>query len=363
MPNPNIQNTILDRIERISHIGYWRYNIKENELFWSDEVYRIHGLNFAAFTPDVESAINAYHPEDKEDVKEALQNAIDNKASFEFQKRIQRPSNEIRYVSSQGECELDKNGKVVSVFGTLQDITELKEIQEKLEQSNKDLDIFASSAAHDLKAPLRSISGFMTLLRDQYGETLDETAHEYINFAIDGAQDLSGLVENLLEYSQIGTEDMAFSEVNLDMLVKSTIRLMKEEVQESSATFDIDELPIIICDEHKIRRLFANLIGNALKYRIEGRAPHIQILADKKGKLWLFSVKDNGIGIPKDKLEDIFVMFKRLQKKEDYNGTGIGLASCEKIVKLHDGKIWAKSGEGEGSTFYFSLPQKDQETP
>lgn len=357
MSNLNIQNTLMERIERIAHIGHWRYDVKKDELFWSDEVYRIHGLTFSTYTPEVVSALDAYHPDDQQDLENAVKDAIEHTIPFEIQKRVLRPDGEIRHVIVRGEAETCEKGKVLSIFGTLQDITQLILTQEKLENSNKDLDIFATTAAHDLKAPLRSISGFLEILKEKYGTDLDKEANEYIDFAVTGAHDLSSLIENILQYARLGTEKTNIENVDLDMLVKTTVRLRKATIKETGAQFEIGELPTIQCDEYKIKSLFGNLIENALKYKTDA-APKIKISAEKRGQHWLFCIEDNGIGIKTENLETIFVMFNRLHNKQEFSGTGIGLAVCDKIVKLHGGEIWAESQFGKGSAFYFTIPQK-----
>jgi len=483
---------ILNRIERIADIGHWRWDVGSNTLFWSEGIFKIHGItDFEGFTPNVDAAIDAYLPEDRIDVENILTSALEAKEGFEFQKRIRRPNGDIRHVISQGECEIDENGKVVALHGILQDITpvksqeelyelaakgssaalldwdidydkirwagrsaeilgyddnvflpkdsdefyyefihrkdvmalqvafvehfktretfsvdlrikkqngtfewftiraqaqfddndralrlcgsltsiddlkkaieDLSETKDQLEHSNKDLENFASIAAHDLKDPLRSISGYLDMLESEYSDTLNDQAREYIHHAASSANSLSAMVEDLLAYASMQSHNIQLQNIDLNKLIKLLIRNMKALIKEHDAKIEFEKLPNLVCDEHKITRLFANIIQNAIKYRAK-ESPVIEIEFKEHDDYLEVSIKDNGIGIPDNALDNVFDMFQRVNTHGEVSGTGIGLATCKRITELHDGKIWVDSKIGEGSTFFFTLSKHLGET-
>jgi signal transduction histidine kinase len=225
----------------------------------------------------------------------------------------------------------------------------------ELQRSNAELEQFAYVASHDLQEPLRMITGYTQLLAKRYHDKLDETAAEFIGYAVDGAKRMQGLINDLLAYSRVGTRGNPFAWAQCDKILSDTIVSMKVAIEESGATVTCDPLPTVLCDEGQLGQLFQNLLGNGIKYHDSG-APRIHINSRRQGAHWLFSVKDNGIGIERQYHERIFTIFQRLHNKEQYAGSGIGLAICKKIVERHGGKIWVESELGKGSTFYFALP-------
>jgi len=231
---------------------------------------------------------------------------------------------------------------------------DLIKANEKLEQSNKDLEQFAYVASHDLQQPLRMVSMYTQLLEKKYSNTLDEQAHEYIRNAVNGAKKMQVLITDLLTYSKISAKVKKFELAEISSVLKQTIENLQQMVEESCAIVTNDDLPAVKCDESQIVRLFQNLISNAIKFRKESEAPKIHIAYERKDGAHLFSVRDNGIGISPEYFEKIFVIFQRLDNGK-YPGTGIGLSICKRIVEQHQGKIWLESKENEGSTFYFTL--------
>ena len=226
----------------------------------------------------------------------------------------------------------------------------------ELRRSNQELEQFAYVASHDLQEPLRKIASFCNLLESRYAEQLDERANVYLHYIVDGAMRMQALVNDLLLYSRVTTRGMEFALTDTNDVLQEALANLDVAVAESNACVTHDPLPTAYGDTKQLARLFQNLIGNAIKYR--GEAPpevHVSVL--KKGDEWVFSVRDNGIGIAPEYAERIFVIFQRLHTREEYGGTGIGLSVCKKIVERHGGRIWVESEEGCGATFYFSLPQ------
>ena len=248
-----------------------------------------------------------------------------------------------------------------AILGSLIDVTERKQMEERLKQmtdemqrSNTELEQFAYVISHDLQEPLRMVSSYTQLLAKRYGKKLDADADEFIAYAVDGAKRMQTLLHDLLEYSRVGTRGKPFSLVNCEHIVEQTMANLKIAIEECGASVSYDVLPTIMGDEGQLGQLFQNLIGNAIKFRGE-EAPEVHIAAQRRNNMVTFSVKDNGIGIDPQHSQNIFEIFRRLHTRDEYPGTGMGLAICKKIVERHGGHISVQSQPGQGSTFYFSV--------
>jgi len=251
-------------------------------------------------------------------------------------------------------------------MGTVIDITErkkaekeLKELIKKLEISNRELEQFAYVASHDLQEPLRMISSFTQLLEMRYRDRLDDDADDYIDFIVEGANRMKKLIDDLLMFSRLNTEAKPFESINMGELTNAVISYLKPTIEETNAKITQEPLPIIRGDPSQIRQLLQNLISNAIKFRGD-EPPEIHISAEELEKEWLISVIDNGVGIDLEHQDKIFKIFNRLHTREEYPGTGIGLAICKRIVNRHGGKIWVESEPPKGSTFYFTIPKKSR---
>ncbi len=250
-----------------------------------------------------------------------------------------------------------------AILVLLRDITErkraeaaLRQTAAELERSNRDLEQFAYVASHDLQEPLRAVGGYVKLLQHRFPEKLDAKARDYIAGAFDGATRMERLITDLLAYSRVGTHGATFVPADLEAVLDQTLRNLQAGIESARATVTHDPLPTLPVDATQIMQLFQNLIGNALKFHGES-PPRIHVGAQRQDDRWVFSVRDNGIGIEPQYFEKIFHIFQRLHTRKAYSGTGIGLAICKKIVERHGGKIWVESQPGQGSTFYFSIPQ------
>lgn len=231
----------------------------------------------------------------------------------------------------------------------------LEKQNKKLQNQNKELEQFTYIASHDLQEPLRSLISFSELLEKEFVGKLGENGEFYINFISKSSKRMQQLVKGLLDYSRIGREKK-LAEIDCSQIIKDVLSDMMITIKESNAEITVSDLPHLKGYETEIRQLFQNLVSNALKFRKKDVAPKIKIYAQKREDDWLFSVQDNGIGIEENNKQKLFVIFKRFNNREEYEGTGIGLAHCKKIVELHGGTIWADSKFGEGSTFYFTIP-------
>jgi PAS domain S-box-containing protein len=256
----------------------------------------------------------------------------------------------------------DEKGKPVAIATTERDITERKKAEEKLitslkdlERSNKDLEQFAYVASHDLQEPLRMVASYTQLLEKRYKDKLDSDALEFINYAVDGANRMQGLINDLLSFSRVGTRGKPSQLIDSHTALGQARVNLSMTIEENNAIVTNDDLPEVMADETQLIQLFQNLIGNAIKFHKPGESPRIHISAQRKNEDWVFSVRDNGIGIDPQYFDRIFVIFQRLNTREEYKGTGIGLAICKKIVERLGGKIWIESQPGQGATFYFTL--------
>lgn len=281
------------------------------------------------------------------------------------------------WVSSTKQALRDVTGGIVGTFGLSRDITARKKAEqalaeqaEALRRSNEDLEQFAYVASHDLQEPLRMVASYTQLLERRYGDRLDAEAHEYIAFAVDGALRMQTLIQDLLAYSRVGTQTKAFQPVDFEEVLRRVRANLTVAIGESRAEIHAPTLPTVMGDLTQLTQLAQNLVGNAIKFR--GNKPaviHVSAALQNapsagnppstnrnpQSKEWRFSVRDEGIGIEKQYFDRIFVIFQRLHTREEYPGTGIGLAVCKKIVERHGGRIWVESEPGKGTTFFFTL--------
>ena len=258
------------------------------------------------------------------------------------------------------------------LYSTARDITLTKVAEEKLkltnenlhikaialEKANNQLEQFMYIASHDLQEPLRMITSFLTLIEAKYGGLIDDQGKKYIHFAVDGAKRMRKLILDLMAYTKASDVEVVSQETNTEGLVEDVKVLLSHKISETKAIIKYNQLPVISTDEVILRQIFQNLIGNSLKYKDENIIPEISVSCEEKFDSWLFKVKDNGIGIDERYFDQIFVVFKRLHDKDEFSGTGIGLAITKKMVESLGGEIWVESEIGKGSVFYFTVLRK-----
>ncbi|HLX23593.1 MAG TPA: PAS domain S-box protein [Usitatibacter sp.] len=281
-------------------------------------------------------------------------------------------SGTLHYVSTSGEPLFDSHGKFRGYRGVGKDITrrktdeaalreahdELEVKARELERSNEELQQFAYVASHDLQEPLRMVSSYTQLLGRRYGDRLDGDAREFMEFIVDGAARMKQLIEDLLAYSRVGTRGHELAPTDSGAALAKALVNLRIAQEASGAVVTHDAMPMVVADAGQLTQLFQNLIGNAMKFRGPS-APRIHVGSETRDRVWVFTVRDNGIGLDTQYADRIFMMFQRLHNKTEYPGTGIGLAICKKIVERHGGRIWVDSRPGDGSTFGFTIARHD----
>jgi light-regulated signal transduction histidine kinase (bacteriophytochrome) len=234
----------------------------------------------------------------------------------------------------------------------------LADREHRLEQSNRELERFATIAAHDLQEPLRTILTFTDLIERRYGQTLNTEARDYLLRVAGAAARMRALIEDLLTYARIGQAERRFEPVDLRESLNEAVANLEPLIIETGATIHAGELPVVTGNPQGLTQLFTNLLSNAMKYRL-AEAPRVEITAERQGKEWVIAVADNGKGIDPTYHDRIFELFRRLEPRGGASGTGLGLAICARVVDVHGGRIWVRSAVGKGATFYFTLPARE----
>lgn len=334
----------------------WDWDLATNRVWWNEEFATLFGYQ----PEDVDSTsdfwVHCIHPDDRESILSSIhraQQGSDQHWSGEY--RFRRRDGRYAFVLDRGYVIRDPQGIAVRMIGGMTDLTAIKRIEEELTRSNEDLQQFAYVASHDLQEPLRAVSGCVQLLKRRYGERLDAAADELISHTVDGVQRMRTLIHDLLEYSRLGTHDQPPRPTDLAEVLNTVLANLDHAIDRSQADITCDPLPTVIADRGQMVLLFQNLIANAIKFRGQER-PRIHIGAVAQSGNWRLSIKDNGIGIKSDYFDRIFILFQRLHTRDEFSGTGIGLAMCKKIVDRHGGQIWVESPPGDGSCFFFTIP-------
>ncbi|MBL7770629.1 MAG: PAS domain-containing protein [Flavipsychrobacter sp.] len=367
-------NERFEIITRATNDAIWDYDVEKNLLFWGRGFYTLFGYNPQENTPSFQMLINLIHPDDRELIITKIKGYMGGSIAsdtWDEEYRFLKANGEYAFVADKAIFIRNEKGLVIRALGAMSDISHRKEYETSLEDlnqelekkvkelaiSNQELEQFAYVASHDLQEPLRMVTGFLTQLEKKYQGYLDEKAHQYIYYATDGAKRMRQIILDLLDFSRIGKQKEKITLINLNRLVEETISLNRNLLEEKKAEVEFHDLPVISSYHSPLRQVFQNLITNAVKYSKPGLPPKIRISATDQTTAWKIAIEDNGIGIPPEYHERIFIIFQRLHKREEYGGTGIGLAVVKKIIDNLGGTIWVESIPGEGSTFYFTLPK------
>jgi PAS domain S-box-containing protein len=368
---------LLEETGRLARVGGWEIDLKTMKNLWSETTYKIHEVE-PDFDPNLETAISFYAPEAIPVISDCVEKAIKFGESFDVELEFITAKKNRIWVRAIGEAYRE-NGIIERIGGVFQDINSRKLIENELtkhrdqleviinertkeldsaitdlKRSNQELEQFAYVASHDLQEPLRMVSSYTQLLERRYKDQLDQDAKDFINFAVDGANRMQRLINDLLDFSRITTRGKMLVKTDLSALLGQALANLQNKITDTGAMVTSEDLPFAYCDQSQIVRLFQNLIDNGIKFR-ENVTPKIHIKGVTDDDKVLISVSDNGIGIDKIYSDRVFTIFQRLHNKTDYPGTGIGLAICKRTVERHGGKIWFESELGKGTTFFFTL--------
>lgn len=366
----------INKLMDITPVGIAVVSIQGKILGWNKEATSIFEKNESQVLGSTFS--NLFDHEEGNKLEEYLIKSIktsysnDEGEALEVIRETQHNSIQIlSIISARFEySEEDENGLIL----VINDITTRKESEQRLEKlnlsleiqtkelaaSNTELEQFAYVASHDLQEPLRMITNFLTKLEWKYDHLLDERGKRYIHFATDGAKRMQQIIHDLLEFSRIGRVEIEKEDIDMNDLVQEALELNEILITEQKAVIKVKKLPVINGARVPMRQLFQNLINNAIKYQKKGSNPEVKITSNEDEEFWHFELKDNGIGIKPEFSDKIFKIFQRLHSKEEYSGTGIGLAICQKIVENHGGRIRVESEPGKGSTFCFTIAKKQK---
>lgn len=357
---------MFDNILEGTLAGYWDWYIQEDREYLSPTFKSMFGYEDHELpnTPDAWQKI--IHPDDLPLVFENFDKHVATRGEHPY-------NNEVRYHHKDGHIvwvhcrgrviEWDKDGKAIRMVGCHVDITKAKEAEQsrikiaKLEARNAELQEFAYVASHDLQEPLRTIRSFIQVLREDFSANVaDPEVGTIVKYIDASASRMQMLIRDILSYSRLGTDSREPGPVETSNLISHITKDLQQLLEENEAWIVAHDMPVVHGKSTELRLLFQNLISNAVKFSRPGVSPRIEISAERRGDRYYFSVSDNGIGIEEKYYKRVFSIFQRLHTYEEYEGTGIGLAQCEKIVALHGGEIAVTSTVGKGSTFTFSLP-------
>ncbi|WP_027388999.1 sensor histidine kinase [Chrysiogenes arsenatis] len=343
-----IVETTTDMIFQIDHASIFTYASPATPSVIGWEVEQIVGTSF----------IKLIAPESLEVAMKAFAQVMEGTSIQLLELQILRSNHSTITVGVSVAPQI-RNGSVIGLQGIARDISVRKKLLDDLSRSNTELEQFAYAVSHDMRQPLRMINSYLQILAKELGGDISQTARDCIHYATDGAVRMDQMIVSLLAYSRIGRKSDPIGVVSLRETLDEALTFLAPAILETQAIIEINgEFPAFTLSRDEMVRLFQNLVDNGLKYQPVGRIPHITITARESDKNWIFSVEDNGIGIDPSQAHRLFQVFSRLQSRAKYDGNGVGLAICRKIVEKHGGKIWIKSfGDGHGTTFYFTIPK------
>lgn len=363
----------FEKVTEATNDAIWDWDIENDTLLWGGGFKALFGYEVDRVTQSLDSWTDHIDKDDQIRVLSSLHATVEDpdQSSWQSEYKYIRKDGSYAYVIDRAVIIRDDSGKALRVIGAMTDITyhheyeknlqNMNEMLQKytrdLEVSNTELEQFAYMTSHDLQEPLRMITSFMELLKTKYGEKLDDKAHQYIHYAIDGAVRMREVILDLLEYSRAGKSEEDKELLDVNEIVKFVCQMQHKKIKKKNANIEMSELPEILSYRAPLIQIFQNLIGNALKYSKKDQVPKIHISSIEEDEEWVFLVKDNGIGIHPDYFEKIFIIFQRLHSNDEYDGSGIGLSIVKKIIENMNGRIWVESKEGEGSTFFFAIPK------
>lgn len=354
---------LLNDAQRIAHIGNFEFLPQENEFTLSDEVYRIYEINPDTFNSSFDELLELVHPDDKELVRSSFRRSIETHQPYSIDHRLLFSDGRIKFLHAHGETYFNEKNQPIRLLGILQDVTLAKqteierEAHLQLEIINKELETFSYTVSHDLRTPLHNQLSYLQLLRENCQQIIGEKGNQYLSKAIKLSEQMDQLIEDILSLSRIEYLGLKMTSININDLIQEIILEFQPEVQNRKINWEIAIIPSIIGDRNLIRLVLVNLLSNALKFTRTRSQTTVTIGSWSNDIENTIFVQDNGVGFDITQKDKLFAVFQRLHSDNEFDGTGIGLANAQRIVKRHGGQIWADSEIGKGSTFYFSIPK------
>jgi len=364
----------LKEAQKIGKMGDWEFDVKSQKITWSNQVFQLFARDPKQGPPNYEENMAYYDPDDSKRLQDHVQRAIENGITITGDYHVKLPSGKSVYHSSTINPVIDPSGKVIKLIGTVQDITERKGVEEdlhkyrehleelvkdrtkQLEDTNAELEAFAYSVSHDIRAPLRAMQVFAQILLDDYGDKFKPEGKEYARRIINASQQLDTMIENLLSYSKLSRVELKLKQVSLKKIVDEVINQLEHKFKEMDAVVNIKlSLPNVEGDKTILMKVISNLLVNAITFTAPGVKPKVKIWSKESNGYVRLYIEDNGIGIDFKYQDKIFRIFERLHGIEAYPGTGIGLAIVKKGVERMDGRVGVESIPGKGSKFWIEL--------
>lgn len=357
---------LLSNAERVAQVGSATWEAEGGRQVWSDQFHALLGMAPGEELPSRAAFLRRVHPDDRDRLNSALEAALSGASDGRVVEdiRLIRSGGEERVGQFRAEVAFGAGGVPERMDVTIQDITARKHLEQKLDalvlelrRSNEELEQFAYVASHDLRQPLRTVRSYVTLIEESLDDTLDGETREFMDFIRDGVRRMDALITDLLAYSRVGRAGTD-QPVDTGRAVDLAVMDLQSEIDEAGAHLSLpSRMPVVLGDVGELTRLFQNLIGNAVKYRSPQGRPEVHVVVRDNADMWEFTVADNGIGIPPEHAERVFGIFQRLHARDEYEGTGIGLAICRKVVERQGGRIWVEPGAQGGTIFHFTWPK------
>jgi PAS domain S-box-containing protein len=373
-------NEQLNVILENNPIAIWDWDIKTDKWFATQKYYTLLGYEPESNYPDRTVWLNRIHPDDRESVRNKISNILnhtDNQYSYEA--RMLHADGSYRWQTVLGKAiDQDEDGNVSHMIGVRIDTNERKQAEEdirilnneleqrviertsQLEAANKELEAFSYSVSHDLRAPLRHINGYISLLNERYRDELPEKALHYLEIVTSAAKQMGILIDDLLQFSRTGRQEVHQTKTDMNILIKEVLELLKPDIENRKINWSVQELPIVFSDYSLLKQVWLNLLDNAVKYTRNEKLAEISIGCTENQENVVFFVRDNGVGFDMKYANKLFGVFQRLHSQSEFEGTGIGLANVQRIIHKHNGQVWFKAQPGTGATFFFSLPKNKE---
>jgi len=362
-----ISEVRLHLAQEAAKAGAWEWDLRTNKNVWSEEVWRLYGLEPHCCEPSYETWRETVHPDDRERIEQAVQEVATKAIELNAEWRVQDPDGSLRWLMSRGRPIHDTDGPPARYIGIVMDITERKKMEEdlkhrtlELEAANKELESFSYSVSHDLRAPLRAIDGYARMILKKQGNQFDEDTLSKFNVIRQSAHVMGQLIEDLLTFSRLGRQQISKSKIDMEQLARDVWKELKVINPDRNMELSFNGVLPTYGDRALIKQVYFNLLSNAVKFTKYIDVVNIEVGGYADGSDHVYYVKDNGIGFDMAYYDKLFGVFQRLHSTDDFEGTGIGLALVQRIIHRHGGRVWAEGKVGEGAIFYFSFPEGNE---